>query len=74
MTTSEAFKKIMEKRGVKFSVLMGRLGIASNTLSNRLNRPNMTIGMLADMAKALDYKVVLIPRETRSIPDSFELD
>lgn len=74
MKASEAIRKVMEIKGVKFSVLMGRLGLKSNALANRLSMPNMSIAKLSEMAKALDYKVVLVPRETRINSESFEVE
>lgn len=74
MKAIEALRAIMERNGIKFSVLMDRLGIKSNALANRLSRENITIGRLVEMARALDYKIVMVPRDTRLSSDWFEVD
>lgn len=75
MKAIEAIRVIMEKNGVKFSVLMGRLGVKSNTLANRLSgRGDLTVGKLNEMVRALDYKMVLVPRDTRGNADWYEVE
>lgn len=68
MIAMEAFRKIMELKGVKNAVLCDRLGIKSNVLSERLKQKNVSVSKLREMAKLVDYKIVLVPRESK-IPD-----
>lgn len=74
MITMDAFKKIMEIKQVKPAVLCDRLGIKGNVLSERFKQRNISIVKLNEMLRALDYKIVLVPRETK-IPDGgFEVE
>lgn len=74
MKATEAIRKIMESNGTKFTVLMGRLGIGSNVLANRLNQQNISIVKLNEMARVLDYKVILVPNDRRLKEDEFEVE
>lgn len=74
MKAIEALRAIMEKNGIKFSILMDRLGLKSSALANRLSRENITIGRLVETVRALDYKIVMVPRDTRIGSDWYEID
>lgn len=74
MKAMEAIRAIMERKGIKFSVLMDRLGLKSNTLANRLSRDNITVSKLSETVRMVDYKIVLVPRDTRMNPDWYEIE
>ena len=74
MKATEAVREIMEKSGMKFSVLMDRLGIGSNVLANRLNQDNISVKKLNEMVRMMDYKIVLVPRNSRVGADSYEIE
>lgn len=58
-------REIMEKQGVGNAKLADRVGISAQAMSNRLSQNNISIDRLVEMLKVLDYKVVLVPSETR---------
>lgn len=68
MIAMEALKEVMRITEVKTSVLADRLGIKQNVLSERYKQRNVSVNKLSEMLRALDYKVVIVPRNTR-IPD-----
>lgn len=68
MIATDAFKEIMKAKGVKNAVLCDRLEIKANVLSERLKQKNISVSKLREMAKLVDYKIVLVPRESK-IPD-----
>lgn len=69
MIGKDIIKAIMETKGVSNATLANRLSITQQALWDRLNNKKATkdlsTAVLVDMAAALDYKVVVVPRETR---------
>ena len=68
MIAMEAVKAIMKSQDIKPAVLCDRLRIKSNVLSERFKQKNVSVEKLNEMLRAMDYKVVIVPREAR-IPD-----
>lgn len=68
MKATKALKEVMEMRGVKPAVLCDRLDIKSNVLSERFKQENISVAKLNEMLKALDYKIIVVPRDVR-LPD-----
>ena len=69
MTTREALKTIMEKRGVGTNKLADRMGKPPRFVSDRLRSHNIGIQHLNELLRILDYKIVLVPRETTEKED-----
>jgi len=74
MIAMEAFRKVMEMKGVRIAVLCDRLGIRGNVLSERLRQKNVSVAKLHEMARAVDYKIVLVPREHKVPENGFEIE
>lgn len=74
MIATEALKEIMKIREVKPSMLCDRLGIKSNVLSERFKQQNISVAKLNEMLKAMDYKIVAVPRDARTPENGFELE
>ena len=74
MNTREALKAIMEKRGVGTNKLADRMGKPPRFVSDRLRSSNITIQHLNELLRMLDYKVVLVPRETTEKEDWMRLE
>ncbi|WP_459129199.1 helix-turn-helix domain-containing protein [Guggenheimella bovis] len=66
-----AVKEIMKNKEVKPSVLCNRLGIKSNVLSERFKQKNVSVKKLNEMLRAMDYKIIVVPRETRLPKDGY---
>lgn len=70
MLATKAFREVMKLTGFRQKDLSERLGVSQNALNNRLTRDNITVSKLAEMSKAVGYKVVLIPHDV-ILPDGF---
>ena len=74
MIAMEAVKEVMKLKEVRPAVLCDRLGIKSNVLSERFKQKNVSVSKLNEMLRLMDYKVVLVPRETRIPEGGFEVE
>ena len=74
MNVMLATKEIMKKQSVGVNMLADRLGIKQNVLSERLRHENISIKKLSEMLRLLDYKIILVPRETRLPEGGFEIE
>lgn len=68
MKATEIVRDVMEREGVKQTTLAARLNIKKTTMNERLKFNNISIDKLNDMLRALDYKVLIVPRNSR-VPD-----
>ncbi len=69
-----ATREIMKNRAVGVNMLADRLGIKQNVLSERLRHENISVNKLSEMLRLLDYKIILVPRETRVPEGGFEVE
>ncbi|MCD7957885.1 MAG: hypothetical protein LUG93_19465 [Lachnospiraceae bacterium] len=74
MKANEIIREIMKIKEVKPSVLASRLNIKNNVLSERLGQKNISTEKLNEMVRVLDYKIVIVPRESRIPEGGFEVD
>ena len=74
MIAMEAVKTIMKLKDIRPAVLCDRLGIKSNVLSERFKQKNVSVEKLNDMLRAMDYKVVVVPRDTRLPEGGYEIE
>lgn len=74
MLASAAIKEVMKLKNVRPSVLCSRLGIKSNVLSERFKQKNTSVAKLNETLRALDYKIVIVPRETRIPEGGIEIE
>jgi hypothetical protein len=74
MIAMEAVKEIMKLKDIRPAVLCDRLKIKSNVLSERFKQKNVSVEKLNDMLRAMDYKVVVVPRDTRLPEGGFEIE
>ena len=69
MKTTDALKKIMQTQGIGTNKLADILGKRPTVISERIHQENISISKLNEMLKVLDYKIVLVPRETTEKED-----
>lgn len=76
MKSREAIKTIMREQGVGVSVVGSRLGIPQQKVWDRLNyRINdIRTENAAEMLRVIDYKLVAVPRSTRTQDGWYEID
>ena len=77
MKAREIIKVIMDKQGVNNASMADRLNITQAALWDRLNNKKVKdspVSMLSEMLRALDYKVVIVPRSSRVPADGYEVE
>lgn len=74
MIAMEALREIMKLREVRPAVLADRLGIKPNVLSERFRQKNVSVSKLNEMLRPMDYRIVLVPRESRTPEGGFEIE
>ena len=74
MKTGEAVRSIMKEKGVGTNALAARLNKKQNVISERLGQENISVSKLNEMLRVLDYKVVLVPRESRVPEGGYEVE
>lgn len=74
MLASEVIREVMKIKGVTTSVLSKRLGVAQNTLSERYKQKNISVGKLNETIRAMDYKIIVVPGNTRLPEGGFEVE
>ena len=74
MKAAEILKDVMVKKEVRPSVLADRLQIKNSTLSERMTQKNISILKLGEMLRVMDYKIQVVPRNTRTPENGYDLD
>jgi signal recognition particle subunit SEC65 len=74
MKANEAIREVMKATGTKVSDLAFRINKKSNVISERLSQENISIKLMNEMLRAMGYKVVAVPRETRIPEGGFEVE
>ena len=74
MIAMEAVKEVMKIKEVRPAILCDRLKIKSNVLSERFKQKNVSVEKLNEMLRAMDYKVVIVPRESKVPENGFEVE
>lgn len=74
MNENEIVKAIMKEKGVTPKMLAMRLGETHNTILARLAREHWTIGVLMETLRVLDYKITIVPADTREKKGNYTID
>ena len=64
MKATEIVRIVMKSKSVKVAALSDMLKIKSNVLSERLSQDNISITKLDEMLRLMDYKILIVPRDT----------
>ena len=68
----------MEEQGIGNAKLANRLGVTPAVAWDRVNndkkKNGMSVKMLVDMLAVMDYKVVVVPRESKVMPGEYVLE
>jgi hypothetical protein len=74
MKASEAVRKVMELTKTRVADIAFMTNKKQNVISERLTQENISVAKLNEMLRVMNYKIVIVPRETR-IPDrGFEIE
>ena len=64
MKATDIVRTIMKTKGVKIAALADKLKLRSNVISVRLTQENISTAKLDEMLRLLDYKIMVVPRDT----------
>ena len=77
MRGRDILREIMGRRRIGNAELASRLGITPAAAWERVNNKNVKdipAGLLAEMADAMDYKVIVVHRSFKAPADSYEVN
>lgn len=77
MKAREIVKAIMENANITNATMASRLSLTPAALWDRLNTKkakDIPVSTLNEMLKVLDYKIVIVPRETRVPTNGFTVE
>ena len=65
MLINEAIKKVMKTKGITQQKMADMLGleVGQRTIANKLSRTNMTTEMILMFLNAMDYELVIKPKQ-----------
>lgn len=81
LKTNEAVREIMKNQGIGVNSLASKMGkdvngkdVPARRISERLSQENISIKVLDEMLRVLDYKIVLVPRTVKTPEGGFEIE
>ena len=74
MKANEAVREIMAEQEIGPSVLASRIGKTPRVVTDRLAQENISIKKLNEMLRALDYKIMIVPRTHTKKSGEFEVE
>ena len=69
-----AIREIMKMQEIGVNKLADRLNKKQNVISERLRQDNISVSKLNELLRVLDYKILIVPRNTSVPKDSFEIE
>lgn len=74
MKTVEAVRAIMEEQELGVNKLANRLNKKPNVISERLSQTNISVAKLNELLRVLDYKTIIVPRNTIIPKGGYEIE
>lgn len=74
MKAQEALEVIMDVMGLKKRRVAMRMGISPQALNGRLRQEGLGSVATAEIARACDYKLVLVPADTKMKEGWYEVE
>ena len=74
MIASEAVREVMKEQGVGVTRVANRLNKSPRLVSERLRQESLTTPKLNELLRALDYKIVVIPKGSRVPDGGYEIE
>jgi hypothetical protein len=72
-TSIEAISAVMAAKGETNASLGKRIGKTSAAMWDRLNKKNVGVPLMVEMARAMNYKVLLVPDDKPVREGEYEL-
>lgn len=74
MRTGEAVREVMKIKQTGVNQLADQMGKTPRLVSERLGQENISVKKLNEMLRVMGYKTIIVPRDTRTPADSFEIE
>ena len=74
MKTSNAVREIMKEQKIGVGKMADRLEKSSRLISERLSQENISVTKLRELLRVLDYKIVILPRDTSVPKGGYEVE
>ena len=76
MKATEAIKEVLKRNGISKAALARRLGMdpSKSAIRMRLEMDNIGVVKLSETLRALDYKIVVMPSDTRMNEEWIEIE
>lgn len=74
MNCIKALREILKSQDLNIKLLAKRMNTPYATVSQRFKRDDITISRLSEMLTKIDYKIVLVPANTRAKDGEYEID
>ena len=74
MTGNETIREVAKRRNLKQIEISSKLGVKPNVLSERMRQKNITISKLNEIMTAMDYKIVIVPGDSRLPDGGYEIE
>ena len=74
MQSNEAVRTIMKEQGVGLTKLSERMDKGVSVISERLRQSNISVKNLREILRALDYRIVIIPRDVSIPKGGYEIE
>ena len=74
MKAIDAIRTIMNESSVRPATLCSRLNIKASALSQRFQQKTISVNKLSEMARVMDYKVVIVPCDAKLPKGSYEVE
>jgi hypothetical protein len=69
----QATREVMKLKNVGVGALAERLQIKRTSLSERFRHESISVRNLDEMLRLMDYKVLIVPRETKIPEEGFQV-
>lgn len=74
MKTTDAIREIMKEQGMTLGRMANTLDVPVRLISDRLRMDNISILKLKELLRVLDYKILIVPRGTRTPDGGYEIE
>lgn len=74
MKTVEAVRAVMKEQDIGVNKMAARLDKPSRQISERLSQENISIKKLNELLRVLDYKTIIVPRDSALPKGGYEVE
>lgn len=74
MKVQDIMVEIMTNKGLRYSILAARLGLAPNAMRERMLLKRPSLSKISETLRVMDYKIQIVPRETRTPKGGYEVE